>query len=158
MMNLRGQPELTKGWSSVIIMIWIKACFSYLYPQCCSWTKSCYCWKRSDLNCTPNGSSCAFCVKRGHLENKVNVYDQRNDCNLMTIVAHEWYISPQYLTKLFKNFKYLKINTIDLQGPAWNFLKNTSLSQPVSFICLKKTWWSHWWILECLGKVTSFIN
>ena len=52
----------------------------------------------------------------------------------MTIVAHEWYISPQYLTKLFKNFKYLKINTIDLQGPAWNFLKNTSLSQPVFYL------------------------
>ena len=94
MMNLGGQPELTKGWSSVIIMIWIKACFSYLHPQCCSWTKSCYCWKTSDLNCTPNGSSCAFCIKRGHLENKVDVYDQRNDCNLnldpeMTIVAHD---------------------------------------------------------------------
>ena len=33
-------------------------------------------------------------VKRGHLENKVDVYDQRDDCKLnldpeMTIVAHD---------------------------------------------------------------------
>ena len=70
-------------------------------------------------------------VKRGHLENKVDVYDQRNDCKLnldpeMTIVAHDILVHIIWL-KYILIFEYLKINTIGLKGFAWNFLKNTSL-------------------------------